>query len=249
MTMVSIRSPGAALKGWMYALQRAPVVPDIPSLSLYVHEMTRILARLRSGADLAAAAGRDGGGRRVLVIPGFLATDRMTRRLRATLDAANYTAVEWECGINWGARADLLERLSDRLDEARDGAPIVLVGWSLGGIYARELAKVCPDAVERVITLGTPFSGDPRANRAWRTYEFINRHAVDEPPIEIRRREKPPVPTIALWSRLDGIVAPSSARGEAGEVDRSIEVNCRHIGFVSEHPALVAVLDALEMDV
>lgn len=223
--------------------------PDTPGLALYLREIAYSPARFRFRADRVAAAGRDGQGRPVLVIPGFLARDAFTRRLRNTLDAAGYRSHGWDLGINWGARAELPDLLGERLAAVTGGEKAALIGWSLGGIYARELAKQRPDAVERVITLGTPFSGDPRANRAWRTYEFINRHAVDAPPISIDRRAKPPVPTIALWSRSDGIVAPSSARGEPGEVDCSIEVGCRHIGFVSERPALIAILDALEMEV
>ena len=144
-----------------------------------------------------------------------------------------------------GARSDLLDRLEYRLNRAGRHGPVSLVGWSLGGLYARELAKRRPDQVARVITLGSPFSGDVRANNAWWLYEMLNDHKVDAPPIEARLAEKPPVPTIAFWSRADGIVAPACARGEPHECDRSIELDCTHMGFMTAACAMQAVLDAL----
>ncbi|MDB5716729.1 MAG: alpha/beta hydrolase [Sphingomonas bacterium] len=187
-----------------------------------------------------------GDGRVVMVIPGFLAGDIFTSRLRRTLDLAGYRAEGWRLGINWGVRADLLDRLSARID-AIDPArgPVVLIGWSLGGIYARALAKIRPDRVDRVITLGSPFSGDPHANNAWRLYEMVNRHPVEAPPIAVDLATKPPVPTFALWSARDGIVAPASTRGRPGESDRRIEVDCRHTDFCTHPRALTTILEAI----
>jgi hypothetical protein len=105
-----------------------------------------------------------------------------------------------------------------------------LVGWSLGGVFARELALVCPEKVRAVVTLGSPFSGDLHSNNMWRIYEIVAGHKVDEPPIE-RRLDKPPVPTLAFWSKKDGIVAPRSARGLAHESDRTVELRCAHMAF------------------
>src|SRR5947199_308427 len=116
-------------------------------------------------------------------------------------------------GFTLGAKPDTLERIVAQLEAFAKGRKAVLVGWSLGGIYAREAAKLRPDLVAKVVTLGTPFSGNPRANNAWRLYELIAGHKVDHPPIDTVVSEKPPVPTIAIWSPRDGIVAPASARG------------------------------------
>ena len=88
-----------------------------------------------------------------------------------------------------------------------------------------------------MVTLGTPFSGDPRANNAWRMYELVAGHKVDHPPIDTVVSEKPPVPTIAIWSRRDGIVAPASARGKEGERDKAIELDCSHMGFAVDSRA------------
>lgn len=186
-----------------------------------------------------------GDGRAVLVIPGFLATDASTVCLRDALNRAGYEAHGWDLGVNRGATPDLLDRLVARITAI--GRPVVLIGWSLGGVYARELAKLRPDLVERVITLGSPFSGDPRANHGWRLYEWINRHAVDNPPIAIDRTTRPPVKTIALWSARDGIVSPEASRGRRHESDHRIAVDCRHMGFTNAPEALDAIFGALRL--
>jgi pimeloyl-ACP methyl ester carboxylesterase len=222
-----------------------------PPLGHFVREAGSLLAlRWKSMRAVAAPleTKRQGNGEPVMVIPGFLATDFSTKILRQTLRQAGYRAYGWGLGFNLGARADLLDRLDEQLAKRARKGKVTLIGWSLGGLYARELAKRHPDMVARVITLGSPFSGDVRANHAWRLYELINDHKVDSPPIEAQLHEKPPVPTIACWSRQDGIVAPACARGLPEECDRSIELNCTHMGFMSAPCSLNAVLDILGED-
>ena len=136
----------------------------------------------------------------------------------------------WELGWNWGAREDTVERLKRRLAEIGRGQPILLVGWSLGGVYARELARAVPEQVRAVVTLGSPFSGDPRQNNVWRLYEKVSGHSVLEPPIP-RITDKPPVAHLAIWSQRDGIVAPRAARGLEHERDEAVELKCTHMGF------------------
>ena len=188
-----------------------------------------------------------GKGAPVLVIPGFLASDRSTAHLRAGIAASGYRAYGWKGGMNWGVRVDTLDRLEARLVRITDraGAPAALVGWSLGGLFARELAKRVPERVRMVATLGTPFSGDPRANHAWHLYEFIARHPVDAPPITARLPEKPPVPTLAFWSGRDGIIAPACARGQDGERDEAVELGCTHLGFATDPGAICTIVARL----
>jgi hypothetical protein len=217
-----------------------------PALTQLLREAGSLLVlRTRSMLPVRARRRGVGQGRPVMVIPGFLATDYSTVILRRTLQAAGYRAYGWKLGMNLGARADLLDRMGARLERVARHGPVNLVGWSLGGLYARELAKMHPDKVARVITLGSPFSGDVRANHAWRLYELVNDHKVDSPPLEVRVHEKPPVPTIAFWSRQDGIVAPACARGKPDECDQAIELDCTHMGFMTADCALDAVLEAL----
>ena len=104
----------------------------------------------------------------------------------------------WDGGWNLGARADTLDRLKRRLDAIAPDRPVLLVGWSLGGLFARELARSQPERVRAVVTLASPFSGDPRLNNVWRLYERVAGHPVDAPPIA-RICDKPPVPTLAIW--------------------------------------------------
>lgn len=165
-----------------------------------------------------------------LVIPGFVATDRTTMELRRAFAAAGYRTHPWALGLNRGARADTLERLERRLKDIGGGEPVLVIGWSLGGLFARELARHRPDLVSAVVTLGSPFSGDVRGNNVWRFYEWVAGHSVDNPPIP-RICDKPPVPTLAFWSRRDGIVAPACARGERHESDAAVELGCNHMAF------------------
>jgi pimeloyl-ACP methyl ester carboxylesterase len=133
-------------------------------------------------------------------------------------------------GWNLGVRADTIERLGRRLDRISGDKPILLVGWSLGGLFARELGRAFPDRVRAVVTLGSPFSGDPHQNNVWRLYEWVARHKVDDPPIP-RNTDKPPVPHLALWSRRDGLIAPRAARGLEHERDKAVELDCNHMAF------------------
>lgn len=219
---------------------------DPPPLGLFVREAGALLAlRWRSVAPPRIERPNIGRGRPVMVIPGFLAGDHSTRVLRQALGDSGFRAYGWGLGWNLGARSDILDRLEAQLDGAAKKGPVTLIGWSLGGLYAREVAKRCPRKVAQVVTLGSPFSGHARANNAWRLYEMLNDHKVDCPPLEVRTHEKPPVPTIACWSRRDGIVAPASARGQPHECDRAVELDCTHMGFMSEPAAMRAILDLL----
>ena len=124
----------------------------------------------------------------------------------------------------------MLRHLRQRLEVIHDGRPVLLVGWSLGGVFARELAREVPELVRAVVTLGSPFSGDPHMNNVWRLYEWVAGHPVDAPPV-LHYPDKPPVPTLAIWSRRDGIVAWRAARGLDGERDKAVEIGCSHMAF------------------
>lgn len=221
---------------------------DPPSLSLLLGE-ARVLGDWARGAreNGRIARDHDGAGHKVVILPGFMVAETRMELFRHTLNRAGYRAYHWGLGRNLGVTADMIDRLDARLDEidAEADGPATLVGWSLGGLIAREYAKRAPDRVARVITMGSPFSGSPRANNAWRLYEWVTKHPVDSPPVDARLAEKPPVPTYALWSRRDGIVAPASARGLPGEADHSVEVDCSHLAFACAPEAITAVLGIL----
>lgn len=226
----------------------APLDSAPPPLSLLFGE-ARVLGDWSRGArENASIADRyDGAGQPVMILPGFMVDDARMGLMKATLRRAGFRAHGWGLGRNLGVTPDMLDRLDARMDriDRESGRPAVLLGWSLGGLVAREYAKRAPHRVSAVVTMGSPFSGSPRANHAWRLYEWVAKHPVDAPPVEARLAEKPPVPTYALWSRRDGVVAPASARGLPGERDRAIEVDCTHLGFACAPEAMTAVLDLL----
>ena len=163
---------------------------------------------------MEVARGHDGDGRPVLLLPGFLADEARLSLLADTLRRGNYRAKRWKQGRNLGATARTLGDIVERVEviHARYDRPVALVGWSLGGLFAREAAKRAGPLVDQVVTLGSPIAGDLRANHAWWLYERVAGHAVDAPPIPLDA-ERPRQPTVALWSARDGVVAVSSARG------------------------------------
>jgi pimeloyl-ACP methyl ester carboxylesterase len=188
-----------------------------------------LLSRVAHGfGHLDARGPKDGPP--ALVIPGFVANDRTTMELRRALAEGGWRVHPWAMGWNLGATEDIIDRLAQRIESIWDGRKILLVGWSLGGVFARELARKVPDKVRAVVTLGSPFSGDAHWNNVWRLYEWVAGHKVDEPPIE-RIFDKPPVPSLAIWSAKDGIVAVRAAKGLAHESDEAVEMECGHMAF------------------
>lgn len=217
-----------------------------PPFHLLAREgMSFAYLRMIASFGLTATPPIRGGGEKVLIIPGFMASDQSTARLRRSLNAAGFDAHGWGLGRNRGAHGDILTDMEKRLDELGLDGPVTLVGWSLGGLIAREFAKYAPQRIAKVITLGSPFSGDPRANNAWWLYERVAGHSVDQPPLPVCLQEKPPVPTIAFWSHRDGVVGGAPARGEPGESDHQIELDCTHMAFIAQPSSIAAIAAAI----
>jgi pimeloyl-ACP methyl ester carboxylesterase len=202
-------------------------------------------AALASFPLLRGAPRGDGHG--VVVFPGLAASDLSTLPLRAFLAERGYSPNGWQLRFNLGPRGGVLERSLERVREIRraTGRKVSLVGWSLGGVYAREIAKLAPEDVRCVITLATPFTGNPRANNAWRIYELASGHSLDDLDAIERVRETPPVPTTALFSRSDGIVAWPCCVQEPERLAESIEVTASHIGMGVNPCAWYAIADRL----
>ncbi len=217
-----------------------------PALPLLAREVAGFAAtRIRATFAPPVRLDVEGRGQNVFVIPGFLASDRTTARLRRSLDQAGFRAYGWGLGRNGGVSPDLFGQIDRQFDHNEIDSPATLVGWSLGGVIAREYAKRSPHRVSRVITLGSPFSAHPRANNAWRVYEFVAGHKVDNPPVEAVLHEKPPVPTYAFWSARDGVVAPEAARGRIGEADHATELDCSHMAFIADPNAIRTIARAI----
>jgi pimeloyl-ACP methyl ester carboxylesterase len=188
-----------------------------------------------------------GDGHPVLVLPGLAASDDSTRPLRAFLRAQGYHAHGWKLGPNHGPRPGAEEKMQARLAELADrhGRPVSLIGWSLGGVFAREMARRAPAQVRSVISLGSPFAGEPRASNAWQLYERVSGRATDDWPARERMRTAPPVPTTAIYTRSDGIVAWQGCVEREGPQAENIEVEGSHSGLGHNPVVLYAIADRL----
>jgi len=221
-----------------------------PSALLTAMEMLRAgfegWSLLLSGPMLAA--GPRGDGHAVLVLPGFATDDRSTAMLRAFLGTRGYEVHPWRLGWNLDHRTagPGAERVARRIDAiaAATGRKVSLVGWSLGGVIAREAARRVPRAVRQVITIGSPFGGDPRANKASRIYEQLTGHRVDSP-AALRRFELGPLPlpmpSSSLYSKSDGIAAWQNCLAVPDHQSENIEVHSSHFGMVV-NPAVFRII-------
>ena len=191
-----------------------------------------------------------GDGHRVLVLPGLAANDLTTLPMRTFLKDRGYEALPWEQGLNLGPRAGVLDALRARVRELHrlDGRKVSLLGWSLGGVYARELAKEMPELVRCVITLGSPFAGPPQATNAWWLFERVSGHPEPDAEMQAALRVAPPVPTTSIYSRTDGIVAWQCSLNPPGPLAENIEVHASHIGLGLNPLAMVAIADRLAQD-
>ena len=217
-----------------------------PPLGLFALEQARAvreLASFRARRALRRAVKR-GDGHAVLVLPGFLAGDYSTAPLRRFLRELCYDARRWKLGTNLGPNAELIGRLDERLAQlhTRHGRKVSLVGWSLGGIYARELARRQPERVRGVITMGSPFR-DIAATHATRLVALRpgGRPVHESEAIRSYLRQPVPVPTTSIFSRSDGIVHWQSCLESEGPERENVEVRCSHTGM-GFHPEVLAVV-------
>lgn len=183
-----------------------------------------------------------------MLLPGLLTHPSRMHFMRGRLETAGHVVHDWGLGFNLGVSEERIAALVVRVRRLHrlHGENVALVGWSLGGLFAREIAWRAPESVAMVVTMGTPFSGDRRANNAWRIYQAVAGHRVEDAPATRDTAQKPPVPTVALWSARDGIIAPRSARGRAGERDEAVALRCTHLGFAYSAEATQAVLSVLD---
>ncbi|MES2257210.1 MAG: alpha/beta hydrolase [Pseudomonadota bacterium] len=188
-----------------------------------------------------------GDGHPVLVFPGLAAGDFTTLFLRRFLSNLGYAASAWEQGLNFGPRPGVLEACMDKIRQLRaeHGRRVSLVGWSLGGAYARELAKLMPDDVRLVISLGSPFTGNPKATNAWRVYQLVSgEKEIDHARFE-SLKQTPGVPTTSIFSRTDGVVDWHCSLEQETAHSENIEVHASHVGMGMNPTALYAIADRL----
>ena len=191
-----------------------------------------------------------GDGHPVVVFPGLGASDMTTVPLRNFLRDRGYTPYAWKQGFNFGPRRGVLDACRDlvRHTAERHQERVSLIGWSLGGIYAREIAKEQPQHARCVITLGTPFAGHPRATNAWRFYELVSGQSVTDPALVDTIRQAPACPTTSLYSKTDGIVAWQCSINDDAPHTENIEVHASHVGMGMNPLALYAIADRLSQN-
>lgn len=208
-----------------------PRVPNPWRIAVEARSLLDGAELLLSGPSLARV--RKGGGSAVIVLPGFGASDVSTALLRRFLSSKGYAVQGWGLGTNHGRVTDLLPMVLDlvRTTAARSG-PVSIVGWSLGGVLAREAARELPELVRRVITMGTPVVGGPKYTQTARTYRA---RGVDVDHVErvIDEREQRPitVPVTAIYSHNDGVVDWRACIDRFTPGVEHIRVRATHLGM------------------
>ena len=223
-----------------------------PSIGHLIAEPARGLAaaaRLPAAAPWLSRAPR-GDGHGVLVVPGLLAADGSTAVLRRYLRLLGYEVRGWNLGRNLGPTAEMLDELPRALLALaeRTGRPVSLIGWSLGGIYARELARQHPEHSRRVITLGSPFAmTDPRHSHAHGAYQRHSHAHATGARVPTREQTARPVgvPSTAAYSRRDGVVPWQACIEAETDLHENVEVRCGHLGFGVDPATLWLVADRL----
>jgi pimeloyl-ACP methyl ester carboxylesterase len=191
-----------------------------------------------------------GDGHPVLVLPGLGAADSSTVTLRRFLTGLGYEVHKWGLGRNIGPTRKVVDGIHTLIKKISGGhgGPISLVGWSLGGIFARELARDHPHRVRQVVTLGSPYNmTDPRQSRALPVFDLLSRlHIPKEefPPPE-HTRPPIPVPATSIYSKTDGIVAWESCVEEPGHRRENVQVSSSHLGYGYNATVLWVVADRL----
>ena len=224
-----------------------------PSLGLLLREarVSWELARFFAGSRRLDHLPR-GDGHPVLLIPGFGADEVLMRPLRNALRKIGYAAEDWGQGRNLGMRPAIKQALAQKLESMskRAGREVTLIGWSLGGVFARELARARPEFVRRVFSLGSPINARPDANNMMPLFRLANGGRAPKLDRESfdRRKIAPPVPCAAIYSRSDGIVAWQACLEEIAANTQNIEVSGSHLGLVVNREVLVAVAQLMADD-
>jgi len=223
-----------------------------PHIGMLALEPVRALlefARLQLTEDAPAAARGDG--HAVVLFPGLGTDHRFMDPLARHCEQRGYDVYHWGRGRNTGPDGDpakWLDALAREIDALVVPADrhVTLIGWSLGGLYAREIAKAMAPRVRQVITLGTPFARIANSTNVQWLYELMSgTSAVVDTALARRLAAAPPVPTTSIYSRSDGVVAWQACVGKASPLAENIEVESSHLGLVWHPEVLRIVADRL----
>jgi pimeloyl-ACP methyl ester carboxylesterase len=231
-------------------MQSTTTAFQAPSLALLATEPIRALFDYCS-ARMGQPAPVSGDGHPVIVYPGLGAGSLTTAPLRSHLINCNLGALDWELGINRGPEGEIDEWLAPLVERVEslhrsEGRRVSLVGWSLGGIYAREIAKLAPQAVRQVVTLATPFGSMGGGNHAGTIFKLLGGDTSRlTPELQERLRQRPPVPTTSVYSESDGLVAWRACLEAPAPDVENIAVEASHLGMTSHPEVLRIVADRL----
>ena len=231
-----------------------------PSRTNLAWELPRLfleISRLGFSWPLLLQKAARGDGHPVMVLPGFLGGDDSTLILRRFLTRLGYVSLPWLHGRNTG-NPDLLDGAILRFYRAHhaSGEKISLIGQSLGGIYAREIARKFPDAVRCVITLGSPFAAQDDAHTAipmvTRLFESLSGHTAEEMRQRMRDHDDPRaplgMPSTAIYSRTDGVAYWRACMDRESELAENVEVRASHTGMAMNPDILHVIADRLAQD-
>ena len=229
-------------------VEATTIAPKKALLLLEGRAIPELFGFAASLPTLTALAPR-GDGQPVLVLPGLTTNDTSTIAMRRFLKSKGYPTYGWKMGFNFGPRPGVEEGLIALVNDLYEehGRKVSIVGWSLGGIYARQLGKMLPKKVRQVISMGSPFGGSPRATNAWRVYEMASGQSSQDTERHMGGAisAPPPVPTTAIYSKTDGVCAWQNCIEVQSDIAENIEVKGSHCGL-GHHPAAVyAVADRL----
>jgi pimeloyl-ACP methyl ester carboxylesterase len=226
-----------------------------PSLALLGLEPVRAAIEYVGARLMDRSSLPEGDGHPVLLFPGLAADKTALGPLKNLCEELGYRADDWGRGFNTGPEGEVEAFIGELAGQVqalaeREQRRVSLVGWSLGGIYAREIARVAPEHVRQVITLGTPFAGDGDAtNVGWLFRMLSGRPAQVDPELAERLRSTPPVPTTSIYSRSDGVVAWQACRERGDHAHaENVEVEASHIGLVWHPKVWRVIADRLSQD-
>lgn len=209
-----------------------------PALSLFATEPWRAARELLSLVMMKGAVAPVGDGHPVIIFPGLAADGKSVAPLRRHCASLGFNAMDWGLGYNVGPKGDVDQFIGELADHVRTqiepfDQPVTLIGWSLGGLYAREVAKLLGPRVRQVITIGTPFNaGADYTNVGWLFKLLTGNQLAPDPMLIERLRTPPPLPTLSIYSRNDGVVAWQTCRHD-GQCDlaEEAEIEGSHMGM------------------
>lgn len=199
-----------------------------------------------------SADAKPGDGHSVVIFPGLGADGKSVATLRAHCRALGYDAFDWGQGFNTGPKGNFdvwLHNLKSQVVDLLAGhtQPATLIGWSLGGLYAREIGKLMAPRIRQVITMGTPFNAQAdHTNVGWLFRMLSGSSSEIGPALSLRLRTPPPMRTTSIYSRSDGVVAWQTCRHDKpSKLVHDIEVDGSHVGMGWNRDVLAAVADRL----